>query len=126
MPNPMTLTELQQALRAVEPATVLVPPRVLENIIRQVGNITGWMWHVPHRKSFIVDRQILFRHVEQEELALGPDQLLPPTVILLAWPEAEEQEDEENTPILLQYWQRLFHASVHLALENLWSEGKLN
>ena len=87
----MTLAELQQALRTVEPAAVLVSPRVLETIIRQASTSTGMTWQVPHRKSFIVDRQTLFRHVDQEELALGPDQLLPPTVMLLAWPEEADR-----------------------------------
>ena len=92
----MTLAELQQALRSVEPAAVLVSPRMLENIIRQAGNMPGFLWSVPHRKSLITDRQTLFRHVEQEELTLGPDQLLPQTVMLLAWPEAEELEGADR------------------------------
>src|SRR5258708_5113184 len=122
---PMTPADLQRALHAVEPAAVLVAPRVLENMVREAGHLSGLMWRVPHRASFIVDRQTLFRHVEQEELALGPDQLLPVTVMLLAWPEAEELEAANSGPLLRKYWQWLFHISVHMHLENLWAEGKL-
>ena len=121
----MTPAELQPALRSVEPAAVLVSARVLENVIRQASHFSGLLWRVPHRKSFTADRQTLFRHVEQEELALRPDQLLPLTVILLAWPEPEELQAAESGPLMLKYWQRLFHASVHLVLENLCTEGKL-
>jgi len=121
----MTAADLQQALHAVEPAAVLVGPRVLENMVREAGHFSGLMWRVPHRESFIVDRQTLYRHVEQEELALGPDQLLPVTVMLLAWPEAEELEAANSGPLLRKYWQWLFHISVHMHLENLWAEGKL-
>jgi hypothetical protein len=121
----MTPADLQKALHNVEPAAVLVSARVLENMIRQTGQMSGLFWHVPHRKSFIVDRQTLFRHVDQDELLLGPDQILPMTVLLLAWPDKKELESADRGALLLKYWQRLFHASVHLALENLWAEGKL-
>jgi hypothetical protein len=121
----MMPAELQQALRDVEPAAVVVAPRILENMVRQVGRLPGFVWKVPHRKSLIVDRQTLFRHVDQEELALGADQLLPQTVMLLAWTEAEEPETADRKALLRKYWQRLFHASVHMALDNLWAEGKL-
>jgi hypothetical protein len=122
----MTPVDLQQALRAVEPAAVLVAPRLLENIIRQTGNLSGFIWQVPHRLSTVVDRQTLFLHVEQEELALGPEQLLPAKVILLAWPEPEDLHAANSGALLLQYWQRLFHGAVHLALENRCAEGRLS
>ena len=82
----MNLSELQKALRDVEPAAVLVPPRVLESIVTERWKLSGLYWNVPHRRTFIIDRQTLFRHVEQDELVVGPDEVLPATVILLAWP----------------------------------------
>src|ERR1700677_1022031 len=122
----MNLIDLQKSLRAVEPAAVLVPPRVLENIVKQSWNLSGFYWNVPHRSNFIIDRQTLFhpRHVEQQDLFLEPTELLPTTVILLAWPNVEEISASETPAFLLKYWQELFHASVHLRLENLWNEGK--
>ena len=68
----MNLVDLQKSLRAVEPAAVLVPPRVLENIIKQTWNLPAYYWSVPHRSNFIIDRQTLFRYVDQEDLALEP------------------------------------------------------
>ena len=122
----MKPTELQQALRSVEPAAVLVAPRVLETIVRQTYDISGLLGSVPRRATFIADRQLLFRYVEQEDLALESDQVLPATAILLSWP---TQEDLQHTPahaLLLKYWQRLFHASVHLELDRLCVAGKLS
>jgi len=121
----MNLIELQKTLRAVEPAAVLVPPRALENIVKQSWNLSGY-WTVPHQTNFIIDRPTLFRHVDQEDLVLGPDELLQSaTVILLAMPSSDVVLNEPNDSLLLKYWQELFHASVHLILENLWSDGKL-
>ena len=84
----MKLPELQQALRAADPAAVLVAPRVLERVIQQVCKLPNFIWRIPHRSCYVVDRHVLFRHVDQDDLDLEPDQLLPPTVILLARPPA--------------------------------------
>jgi hypothetical protein len=114
---PHGLQALRQAVRAVEPAAVLVPEHLLERVIRQAGNLPAWVWRTPHPKSYVVDRHVLFRHVEQEELDLGPDPLLPATVILIAQPSPEELAASDARVVLLTCWRRLFHASVHLALE---------
>jgi hypothetical protein len=125
----MRLADLQQALTKVNSAAVLVTPQVLEKVIQQVCNFSGLPWEIPHRKSYVVDRQTLFRHIEQEDLDLGggarPDNLLPPTVILLVRPTNEQLALENNEVLLGVYWRRLFHASVHLLLEQRWDEGLL-
>jgi hypothetical protein len=74
---------------------------------------------------YVIDRHVLFRHVEQDELDLEADRLLPPTVILLARPSTEELTTEEPDAILLRYWRRLFHANLHIRIDKLWSEGKI-
>src|SRR5271156_4479702 len=107
----MNLIDLQKSLRAVEPAAVLVPPRVLENIVKQSWNLSGFYWAVPHRSNFIIDRQTLFRHVDQEELVLEPNELLPATVMLLAWPSGDDTPPGETAALLLKFWQQIFHAS---------------
>ncbi len=121
----MKLLELQQILRAADPAAVLVSPRVLERVIQEICKLPNLFWAVPHRQSYVVDRQILFRHVEQEELELESDQLLPPTVLLLARPTFEELSAGETEALLLKYWQRLFHAKIHAALGERYTCGQL-
>ena len=121
----MELSELQQTLRAADPAAVLLPPRALDRVIQQALNLTGLFPRIPHRDCFVVDRATLFRHVEQEELNLEPDQLLPPTVILLARPTAEELDVADPGPLLVRYWRSLFHGAVHRHLEERRREGRL-
>src|SRR5580704_6835587 len=113
----MTVVELQKALRAADAGAVLVPARILEQIIQEACNLRGSIWNTPHRECFVVDRQTLFRHIEQAYLDLEPDQLLPDTIILLPRPPAEELSDLESKAVLVKYWRRLFHASVHLTLD---------
>ncbi len=107
---------LQKALQAVEPAAVLVSPVVLDKILRQTLKIPAWMWTVPHKRIWNVERQFLFRFVEQEDLLIRHDQLLPPTVLLLATPNAYESKPVPE--LLRDYWRLLFHAQVDLELTN--------
>jgi PAS domain-containing protein len=121
----MKLAELQQAVRAADPAAILVSPHVLNRLIQEVCKLPTLVWEVPHRRCYVVDRHVLFRHVEQDDLDLEPDRLLPPTVILLAQPPVEQLNSLSRDVILLQYWRWLFHANLHLALEKKCGEGQL-
>ncbi|HZU36976.1 MAG TPA: hypothetical protein VFA18_13740, partial [Gemmataceae bacterium] len=119
----LRLAELQEILSVAEPAAVLVAPRVLERVIRLVHKLPTMAWHVPHAESCIVARHVLFRCVEQDELEIEPERLLPLTVILLARPSPEDLAGPRET-VLLTYWRLLFHASIHLALERQANEGQ--
>jgi hypothetical protein len=121
----MKVHELQQLLRDAEPAAVLVSPRVLERVIQQVYQLPGVLYTIPHRYCFVVDRGLLFRHVEQDELNLDHDHLLPATVILLSRPQGETLSFQDRPALLRDYWRRLFHASVHLVLSRRTQEGRL-
>jgi len=121
----MRLAQLQQALHKVTPAAVLVSHPVMDRVIQQVWNLPLVLWEVPHRKSYVVDRQVLFRHIEQDDLDLNPDHLLPPKVILLCRPSAERLASNSDAEILEEFWRRLFHASIHLELEGGAARGEL-
>ena len=121
----MTPAELQKFLRKADPAAVLVSPRILERVIREDCQLPNMYWNIPHAKSYVCDRQGLFRHAEQADLELEPDQLLPDTVILLARPDPEELSNIESKLVLLKYWRRLFHSRVHIALGALDGAGPL-
>jgi hypothetical protein len=121
----MNLSELQRTLTSVEPAAVLVPPRVMEAIIRHILKLSGMVWSVPHAQSWIVDRTLLFRHVDQADLVLAADQVLPATVILLSWPNEENLLRDKQKTVLLQLWRQLFHATVHQAVDRCWEDGTL-
>jgi hypothetical protein len=122
----MRLAQLQQALRAAEPAAVLVSPRVLQRLIQGQNQLSIFFGQLPHRRCHVVDRQTLYRYVDQEELDLEPDRLLPPTVILLARPSPNTLNNLDDETILLMYWRRLFHASIDRALRQQVADGRLN
>ena len=112
----MKLEELSRLLRDADPAAVLVPAPVLDRVIQNVTRGSWAVWRVPHRHCFLVDRYTLFGQVEQEELYLPPDHLLPETVLLLERPTAD-QLTAPRAELLGRYWRRLFHVTVHRELE---------
>src|SRR5438128_652178 len=69
----MNVADLQKILRAVDPAVVLVSPRILERVIRAECRLPNMYWNIPHSKSYVCDRQCLFRHAEQADLELEPE-----------------------------------------------------
>lgn len=122
----MTLEELKEALLTADPAAVLVSSHLLARVIREVHRLPPQVIQVPHRKSCIIDRGTLFRHVELDDLDLGPDRMLPPTVILLSRPPSDRRNALEREATLRTYWRRLFHANIHLALQERIEEGRLS
>jgi predicted Ser/Thr protein kinase len=113
----MTLEELKAALFAADPSAVLVAPRLLARVLHQVHHLPPQFVKVPHRKSCLLSRQQLFQHVEQDELGLEADRVLPPIVILLARPSQDELRQLGREGTLLHFWRLLFHANVHRILE---------
>jgi hypothetical protein len=121
----MTLAELQRALTSVQPAAVLVPPRVMEHVVRQALELSPMTWTVPHASSWIAEKTVLWRYLDHGDLPLAPEQLLPTPLLLLAWPDEDHLLRTPPAAVFLQTWRQLFHVSVHQALDQLWNDGVL-
>ncbi len=113
----LTVAELQRLLTQVEPAALLVPPRILRRVIKKDRELTGPGLQVPHRQSYIVMRDRLLQIAAEDELGLEPGRELPPTLILLPQPDRQRLAERDRARALLRYWRQLFHARVHLALQ---------
>src|SRR5262245_36077882 len=116
--KPLDVAGLQEILQAVDTGVVLVSSRILERVLREAYALPNMYWNIPHNRSFVCPREMLFRHAEQADLELQPDQILPDTVLLLLKPDPEELSSLERPRLPLTYWRRLFHSRVHLALEH--------
>jgi hypothetical protein len=122
-PPPLTADALGQLLRAVEPAVLLLPPRLLRRVIKHDRNVAGLGLQVPHRKSYVTPRDHVLRIADRQELGLGPDAELPTTVILIARPGPESLAAVPSRgAALVKYWRILFHACVHRDLERQLAE----
>jgi hypothetical protein len=118
------LPELEQAIHALDSRALLVPQRILRRVIKQHAGIPGFGLRVPHRKSYILSRHDLLAIVEPAELdAVGPV-VLADTVILLARPSPQAIATQPADALRVKYWRLLFHARVHLALEQSLAEDR--
>jgi hypothetical protein len=121
----LSLRELEQALYAVDPSALLVAPRLLRRVIKQSALLPGFGWRVPHRKSYILSRSELLSIVNRDELDLPTGVELAETVILLARPAADRLDANTAVDSLTICWRLLFHARVHLALDQRVVEKRL-
>jgi hypothetical protein len=113
-PSPaFTVADLQRLLTRVEPAALLVPPRILRRVIKRDRDLSGPGLQVSHHKSYVLDRDRLLGIADRDELGVDPARELPPTLLL--FPRPDSPRDREA--MLLKYWRLLFHARVHLALQ---------
>jgi hypothetical protein len=119
------LEELRRAITVTDPAAILVSSRILRRVLQAEFKVPYLLMEVPHERCYFFERSVLFRHVEQEELDIEPERLLPPTVILLARPTVEQMQLLGRDETLLKYWRLLFHAQVHLALLRRQADGHL-
>ena len=122
----MELEQLKQVLYATDPATVLVAPRILRRLLQAEYKVPHLLVQALHQRCYFFDREVLFRHAEQDELEVEPDRLLPATVILLARPSSEPLATLDNAAVLSYYWRLLFHVHVDLALHQRHREGLLS
>lgn len=117
-PSPVfTVDDLQRILTRTEPAALLIAPRILRRVIKRDRGLTGPGLQVPHRKSYVLDREALLRIAGRAELGIEPDRELPPLLLLFPRPDAHRLARRERETTLLKYWRLLFHARVHLALQ---------
>src|SRR5487761_1366597 len=123
---PLTVSELEQAIAAVDPAALLAPPRILRRVIKQDRQISGIGLKVPHRKAYLIEKGRLLKIVDRDEIGLSVDTDLADTVILLARPDAEYLSTLTSGEALVKYWRLLFHARVHQALDRQVADGTLD
>jgi hypothetical protein len=122
----LTIADLQRIVGEVEPAALLVPPRILRRVIKLDRRLLGPGLQVPHRKSYLIDRDTLLRLADRDELGLGPPRrALPATVLLLPLADPARLQSRPVAETLLRYWRLLFHSHVHLAVARRRAEGKL-
>lgn len=119
------VAEADRALKAVEPAAFLVVPRVLRRVMKQVWDLPALTVNVPHRKTWIVRRGVLLKHVDWDELGLERFTELPETSILIARPDDKHLESISLSNLKLLIWRLLFHARMHRAFDEQRESGNI-
>lgn len=122
----LTVEELEAGLAAVERSAVLAPPRILRRVIKQDRQIGGIGLKAPHRKTYLIDAARLLQIVARDELDLAADAPLVGTIVLLPRPDADYLASLTAGEARIKYWRLLFHARVHLALDQKLADGALD
>jgi hypothetical protein len=115
--------DLERALIAADPAALLVPPRILRRVIKKHGGLTGIGLQVPHRKSYVISREVLLQIADSDDLGVKPGRDLPETLLLFPAPDPGKFRALPLGTMLLEYWRLLFHARVHLAVRRIHGDG---
>jgi hypothetical protein len=118
--------DVEQAVRAVDPAAFFVLPRVLRRAIKQDRGLTGFALRVPHRKSYVIDAGPLLQIVDRPELNPNDGSAVSGRVVLLPIPSPQKLAETSAGDVLTHYWRLLFHGRVHAALDERKSTGELS
>jgi hypothetical protein len=121
----LTVDELERRVKRVEPAAILVPPRLLRRVIRQHRKIGGFALLVPHRKGYGLDREALLNCVVPAELGLATDAQLPPYAYLMVRPNPDRLAKQTCGEALLNHWRILFHLRIDHEMAQKLANGLL-
>ena len=120
------LSEAGRRLRQVEPRAFLVEPRVLRRVIKAEVDLPALSVQIPHRKSWLVSRNMLIRHVDLDELGTEPITELPEPAILLQRPDESSLEKMTLEALLHRTWRLLYHARIDLAFQQMIERERLD
>src|SRR5688572_27267737 len=93
--TPLSCAELARRLRLVEPAALLVPPRILRRVIKTHRGLGGLGLRVPHPHSYWIDRDGLLKIATAAEL-VGPNPTPQPPPL-----RGEGEPERSGSPPLL-------------------------
>lgn len=121
----ITIDELAQALRDVEPAAILTPARIMRRIIKMDCGVTNLLRNVPHRKTYVIEAKTLLSLADRDELDLPSSATLPDRVMLINRPRPEHLVSMHRQEVLRYFWRLLYHARIDLAMIERREQGTL-
>lgn len=123
LPAATDVLQLEQSLRAAVPEVIFAPARVVRRVIRSDLDLPLVRARVPHRESVVLTPARLLE-LTDDFWGLPPD--LPEKILLVARPEREEFAAAGEQAWLREYWRRLFHGCVDLAIRGLLEDEPLD
>src|SRR5215218_10468667 len=125
-PAPLNLPALEHALRQVDPAVVLLPSWLLENVIAADRALRGPMFSIPHDRTHVIERDRLLRLADEEDLPLPAAPPIVPVLLLVARPDNDWLAAMPPPQVLLAHWRVLFHARVDALMRAKRESGALD
>ncbi len=119
----MDPSPIERSLRSSETGVILVDERIVARVIKRHRKLIRW--GVPHAHCYWIAQSELLQLVTPQMLGAEASHL-PEHVVLLPRPKASEVRGAEPGDVLRWLWRSAFHAHVHLAVEALRKQGKLD
>ncbi|MBM79458.1 MAG: hypothetical protein CMJ78_02540 [Planctomycetaceae bacterium] len=117
---------LRQALRDVDASAFLVPSRILRRVIKQDRELTGLGFQIPHRKTYVIDPDVLLQHVDREELGVQLSSAVPNPSILIERPTDKQLDEVPEPELRTRIWRMFFHARIHVVLDSRLASGEIS
>jgi hypothetical protein len=124
-PAGLSLPELVQRLRTVEPAALLVRPRLLRRVIKRDRAIPGLGLGVPHAHCHVLPRARLLEIATPWELGIPSATDLGEVVLLLPQPSLLDLRAANAAQTLIRYSRLLLHATLHRTFQERLASGAL-
>lgn len=119
----METSLIERSLRSSETGVIAVDERIVARVIKRDRELIRL--GVPHAHCYWIERDKLLQLVTPQ--LLGPEaKQLPEHVILLPRPKASEVRGAARGDVLRWLWRSAFHGHVHVAIEALRKQGKLD
>lgn len=118
MPKDTLSSEVKRIFTRHSPETFFVESRVLRRVLRNELEITSPLIRLPHRKTYVIERDRLLWLVARDELGVEPHSVLPARLILIARPDDHELAGFDRDRLLRYYWQLAFHGRLDFHLQD--------
>ena len=124
-PPPIDLSELEQALLAADPPSAWCRRAFSAASSRPIGVWSVWASTCRMSSRMSSAARPCSNWPRFDELGVAPRRSLPDTVVLLVKPDPDKLAALSRDEALVLYWRLLFHARVHVALDERVAEGRL-
>jgi hypothetical protein len=121
------VSDLERAIKVVDPAAFLVEPRILRRVIRHDRDLGLFEVRSLPRNSYVIDARDLLSIVDRDELGIVNDEDLAPAemIILMAKPDPAALLADDSGRTVIHYWRLLFQAHIESALRQRIASGAL-
>lgn len=118
--------DVEQIFRRQAPATFFLAARVMRRVLRNELEITSPLIRLPHRKTYVIDRDRLLWLAARDELGAEPNSTLPARLMLISRPEDDTLARFDREKLLRYYWQLIYHAHLDFHLQDAVASSRMS
>jgi hypothetical protein len=118
--------DVEQIFRRHAAATFFLTARVMRRVLRNELEITSPLIRLPHRKTYVIERDRLLWLAARDELGAEPNSTLPARLMLISRPEDDALARFDRDSLLRYYWQLIYHAHLDYHLQDAVAPSRMS